>query len=146
MTSNTPPPPGDPNDPNLSGSSDLPSYGSTPPPPGGDAGGYPPPAPGGYGGGEPETNKKALWSMIVGIVSLVIGLCCGFIALGGIASIILGVIARKEIAASGGTQKGNGMAIAGIATGAVALVILVLVIILYASGVLDYSFTSTDFN
>ena len=68
----------------------------TPPPP-------PPPGPGGYA--MPQTNQKALWSMILGILSLV---CCGLLA--GIPALILGNSAQKEIAASGGAQSGEGMA------------------------------------
>ena len=78
--------------------------------------------------------------MIVGIVS-VVGLCCTFGGLLGIVSITLGVIGRGEIAKSNGTQTGNGMAIAGIVTGAIGLVVFALIIILYATGAIDTSFT-----
>lgn len=149
MTTN-PPPPGDPNEPDQpSDDSGLPRYGSVPPPSDGGSS-YPPPPAGGNGypppgGGEPETNKLAMWSMIVGIVSLVLGICCGFIALAGIGAIIMGVMARRQIAAAPGAQKGSGMALAGIITGSIALVLLVVGIILLVSGVIDYSFTTTDF-
>jgi hypothetical protein len=139
MTNEPPPYPGE-NTPSTSG---LPSYGSTPPPP---EGSYPPPpggqppAPGGYGG-PPQGNKKALWSMIVGIASLVIGLFCGFLVVGSIVAIVLGFIARGEIAKSNGTQTGNGQALTGIITGFVMIALLVLGIILIATGVIDYSFT-----
>jgi hypothetical protein len=78
--------------------------------------------------------------MILGIVS-VVGLCCTFGGLLGIASIILGVISRGEIASSNGAQKGAGMAIAGIATGAVGIFVFVVIIILVATGAVDTSFT-----
>ena len=110
-------------------SGDLPSYGSAPPPPPGSypppSGSYPPPppggapAPGGYGG-MPQQNKKALWSMILGILGL---LCCG---LAGIPALILGNQAKQEIASSGGTQTGDGMAKAGVILGIIALVLMVI--------------------
>ncbi len=48
--------------------------------------------------------------------------CCfpGF-GLIGIAGIVLGVQARKEIAASGGRQSGDGLAIGGLVTGILAV-------------------------
>lgn len=78
--------------------------------------------------------------MITGIVS-VVGLCCTFGGLIGIASIILGISARGEIAKSNGAQTGDGMAIAGIVTGAIALVVFVILIVLFATGAIDTSFT-----
>lgn len=108
-------------------SGDLPSYGSVPPPPQPPPGSYPPPPPGGYGapapggyGGVPQQNKKALWSMILGILGL---LCCG---LAGIPALILGNQAKQEIASSGGTQTGDGMAKAGVILGIIALVLMVI--------------------
>lgn len=94
---------------------DLPPYGWVPPqqpgPPPYDAGwtgaGWPAP---------PVQNKKALWAMIVGILSVT---CCCFLL--GVPAIVLGVLARQEIAASGGRQDGGGMALAGIVLGAVGL-------------------------
>ena len=112
----------------------LPSYGSVPPPP---AGSYPPPppggapAPGGYGG-VPQQNKKALWSMILGILGLV---CCGFFT--GVPALIIGNQAKQEIAASGGTQTGEGMAKAGVILGIIAIVFGIIGAIVYATGALS---------
>ena len=132
-----PPPPGDPNDPNQPGQgSDLPSYGSTPPPPGG-GGGYPPP---GGGGAQPGTNKKALWSMILGIVSI---LCCGLLA--GIPAIILANMGKKEINASGGLQTGGGMATAGLVLGIISIGLTILSVILYATGALTFTADTSGF-
>ena len=81
----------------------------------------PPPPPPQYGapmpGAVPGTNKKAIWSLVTGIVGL---LCCGLL---GIAAIILGQQAKKEIATSG---EGGG--------GIVAIVFMVIQIILAATG------------
>jgi hypothetical protein len=81
-------------------------------------------------------NGKALASMILGIVS--VALCCyWFIALaGGVVALILGIMARKEIAAGNGTN--GGMALTGVITGAVAAALGLIF------GVL--SFTSSSFN
>lgn len=94
------------------------SYTPPPPPPG-------QPGPGGYGyQAVPQTNQKALWSMIVGLVSLVF---CGIVL--GIVAIVLGSSARKEIAASGGMQTGEGMAKAGVILGAIGIVVTIGVVV-----------------
>lgn len=87
----------------------------TPPPP-------PPPGAGGYA--TPQTNKKALWSMILGILALVL---CGLVA--GIPALILGNGAKKEIAMSGGAQTGAGMAQAGVVLGWISIVFSALVLV-----------------
>ena len=96
-----------------------------PPPPGGGYGqpAYGAPAPGG-------TNKKATWALITGILSL---LCCSPL---GVVAIILGRGAEAEIRASG--QGGAGLAKAGFILGIVALALLVLQVILFATGALNF--------
>ena len=96
------------------------SYTPPPPPPGVGQGGY-------YA--QAKTNQKALWSMILGILGLV---CCGLFA--GVPALILGNIAKKEIAASGGAQTGDGMAKAGVILGIIAIFLSLLSIILFAIG------------
>lgn len=151
MSTNQPPPyPGDstpPTPPSYGDPATPPSEGYPPPTSGGypPAGGYPPPgayppAPGGYGGA-PRGNKKALWSMIVGIASLVLGLFCGFLIIGSVVAIVLGFIARNEIKRSQGTQTGSGQALTGIITGFVMIALFVLLVILLATGAIDYNFT-----
>lgn len=134
MTSNEPPPyPGGSSEPTP------PSYGSVPPPPAGSPppGYYPPPgAPGGYG--PPPSNKKALWSMILGIVSL---FCCGVVT--GPIAIVLSTQAKNEIAASGGTQPGSGQAKAGLILGIIGVVgWIIYIVIVAATGGFDFSTTS----
>ena len=110
---------------------------------------YPPepPPPGyGYGYGQPygpvvaPTNRKATASLVTGIASLVLSWCCG-LGLVGLVAIVLGVKARSEIKAGGGTQQGEGLALGGIITGAIAavlgLLVLVVMIVAIAAGV-DY--------
>jgi Domain of unknown function (DUF4190) len=81
-----------------------------------------------YGyGAPPRTNGKATAALWSGIGSIVLTLCCGLGVL-GVVPIVLGVKARAEIRATGGQQEGDGMALAGIITGAVAIVLSILFI------------------
>lgn len=119
-------------------------------PPGGQPGGQPggpptgppggPPGPGwgpgygpgwgpGYGGPVVRpTNGKAIASLATGVASLVLSWFFGF-GLVGIVAIVLGVKARNEISSSGGTQQGDGLALGGIITGAVAVVLALLILV-----------------
>jgi hypothetical protein len=67
--------------------------------------------------------------MILGILSIV---ACGLLA--GIPALILGSSAKKEIAASGGAQSGEGMATAGVVLGWISVAISVLVLVLIGLG------------
>ncbi|MGH3457378.1 DUF4190 domain-containing protein [Aeromicrobium sp.] len=119
-----------------------------PPPPGGPP--PPPPAPPGqpwqpsasaYGQpgapGSVPTNQKAIWALVLGIVGLV---CCGIGIVTAIPALIVGILARKEIGASGGTQAGSGMAIAGIILGIVGIILSLLLFAFYG-----YLFTTPEF-
>ncbi|MBU0705009.1 MAG: DUF4190 domain-containing protein [Chloroflexi bacterium] len=89
---------------------------------------------------QPPTNTKATISLIVGIVCLVLGLlsfclvgACSmiFTVIGAIVGLILGYQARREIAGSGGTESGEGLATAGVVLGWVnASISLLLVVFL----------------
>jgi hypothetical protein len=102
--------------------------------------------PGPYGYGYPaRTNGKATAALWTGIGSIVLAFCCG-LGLVGILPIVLGVKARSEIRATGGQQEGEGMALAGIITGAIALVlslvVIALIIIAFASGQANFDGTT----
>ena len=106
----------------------------------------PPPPPPGYGQQSPYgapvpqgTNSKAIWSLVLGILGI---LCCGFFT--GIPAIFLGRSAQNEIAQTG--QGGGGMAKAGFILGIISIVLGVITILLYATGVLDLrgSFDTTN--
>lgn len=82
-----------------------------------------------------KTNGMALASLIVSIVSLLLGCCCiGWIGLiGGIVSLVLGIMANKK--------EKSGMATAGIVISIIAIVgsILMIVIgIVFADALEDY--------
>jgi putative exporter of polyketide antibiotics len=102
----------------------------------------PPPDPSaGYGGGyaQPKTNQKAIWSLVLGILGFV---CCGIFA--GIPALILGNMAKKEIAASGGAESGAGMAQAGFILGIIAIVLSVLGIIALLTGLVAMPTSTTS--
>ncbi|CAN5408948.1 hypothetical protein BH09MYX1_BH09MYX1_63600 [soil metagenome] len=91
---------------------------------------YPPRPPNAaYPGGVYPTGNdtKAVISLVLGILSIV---CC-FGILTGIPAIILGVLARRDIARSQGALGGEGMAIGGIVTGGIAVVGSLLYFIFY---------------
>jgi hypothetical protein len=99
---------------------------------------YPPYGPPGYAGPQgPPTNTKATAALITGISTLVLSWCCGF-GLVGVVAIVLGARARQEVRDSNGQQTGDGLALGGIVTGAVAAVIglasLVVIVVAILSG------------
>jgi uncharacterized membrane protein len=101
------------------------SYNGPPPPPQ-----YPmPPGMQPYGP-VPGNNGKAIAALVCGIVGL---LCCSPL---GIVGLVLGYSAKGEIDRSNGTQRGRGMAVAGIVLGWIAIALLVLEIIGFATGVI----------
>ena len=125
-----PPPAGAP----LTSASPNPFAPPDPPAPYGPPGTYPPPGAGPYGQYPPPyppsgfqhapTNGLAIASLVLGIVGWI---PCG---VGSIVAIVLGFVARSQIRASQGRQGGDGLALAGIILGflAVALGIAILVI------------------
>ena len=99
-----------------------------------------------YGyGAPPRTNGKATAALWTGIGSIVLTLCCGLGIL-GVVPIVLGVKARGEIRATGGQQEGDGMALAGIITGAVAIVLslvfIAVIVVSIVSGTANFDGSS----
>ena len=115
-------------------------YGGDQPPPGQ----YP--AGPGYGAPPPTgNNTKAVIALVVGVIGLVFAFCCSLLGLVlGVVAIVLGRISRREIAATGGAQSGDGLAKAGLVLGIVDVVIAVALIIvgivLSASGFDPFQF------
>jgi uncharacterized membrane protein len=87
----------------------------------------------GYGPGyaPPSNNPMAVASLVCGIVSLVGGLICFFGALAAVPGLVLGIVGLNRINRSNGMEKGKGLAIAGIVTSAVGLVVLGLLFLVY---------------
>ncbi|HWD51300.1 MAG TPA: DUF4190 domain-containing protein [Acidimicrobiales bacterium] len=100
-----------------SGPGPAPSYGAPP------AGGYAYPAGQGYGyTGVPKNNGLAIAAMVCSFFFWIYGL-------GAILGIVFGFIARSQIKRSNGTQRGEGMALAGIIIGFAGIVIGIILII-----------------
>jgi hypothetical protein len=93
------------------------------------------------------TNGKATAALITGITTLVLSWCCGLGVL-GVVAVVLGIRGRAEVRDSHGTQTGDGLALAGIITGAVAVVIglavIALIIVVVATG--SAAFTGTTYD
>jgi len=103
-------------------------YPQQPPPPGYPP--YPPPAvPQAIFTPPPQNDGKAIASLVLGILSIV-G-CFG--ALAGIPAVILGFMSKRDIARSGGTLGGDGMALGGIITGILSTVMTVGLVIFYVA-------------
>ncbi len=92
--------------------------------------GQPPSGPPAYGA-PPATNGKAQAALWTGIGTLVFSWCCG-LGLLGIVPVLLGIRARREIRERQGAQGGDGIALAGIITGAIAVLLGLLVVVVIA--------------
>ena len=109
----------------------------------------PPPPPGGYGapqpgyGQEPKNSTMAIIALVMGILGVIPCFWGCFVF--SIAGLVLGILGKKEIATSGGTKKGAGMAQWGFILGIIGIVIGVLYWILIISGAIDLSYYS-DFD
>lgn len=90
----------------------------------------PPPPVGRFASSKTQYNPVAISSLAVGVFSLTIGMCC-YVGIGaGPIAIILGVVALGQLKNSTTQASSKGMAIAGIATGATAFLITILLITL----------------
>ncbi len=85
------------------------------------------PPPAGVGG---ENKTLAIISLVTGILSL---FCCGWF-IPGIVAIVLGFIAKGKATSDPANYGGAGLALGGIITGAISLVLGVIVVILYFLG------------
>jgi hypothetical protein len=132
--STPPPPPG--NDPYPPYQPPQPPAAQPPPTP------YVPPAagyaqgpytqPGAYPGAlQPPNNGLAIASLIVGIASIPLALCCiGLGPVTGIVGVILGFVARNQINQSAGAQGGSGLALGGLICGGIGIFIGAIFIVL----------------
>ena len=90
-------------------------YGPTP--------GFPQPTQVGYGYGAvpPKNETLAVVALVLGIAAIPMLCLCGSGVVAGIAAVVCGILGRKKIKESPGTLTGDGMALAGLITGAVAV-------------------------
>lgn len=103
--------------------------------------GYAPGPPPGYAPVVP-TNNKATAALITGITTLVLSWCCG-LGVFGLVAVVIGLQGRAEVRRSQGSQTGEGLALAGIVTGAIAavvgLAVIVLIVLVVVSGNTDFT-------
>lgn len=79
-------------------------------------------------GGSEEKATLAIVSLVCGIASIIFGCCCGIFGTPlSIAAVITGIICKKN------NKPGQGMALAGIITGAVGIVVFILSMIFNAA-------------
>lgn len=88
----------------------------------------PPPRPAVVGGPQ---QGMAVASLVLGVVSITIGWCCNFGVLTGPVAVGLGIFALVQIKNNPAQYTGKPLAIIGIVTGALSVVFLVLIILLY---------------
>ncbi|WP_415847587.1 DUF4190 domain-containing protein [Tsukamurella strandjordii] len=88
------------------------------------------------------TNGLAIASLVCGILSIPSACVWGLGILFGIAAIIMGIIAMKQTKQTG--QDGNGMALAGLITGVVGLLLSIVLLVLIIIG-LSIDPSSSDY-
>ena len=93
--------------------------------------------PAGYPAAGQSTNGLAIASLVSSILGI---FCCGVLSILGL---VLGVVAKRQIRDSNGTQTGDGMATAGIIIGGIALVLWIIYWIFVAAGVVNMNFNTT---
>jgi len=76
-----------------------------------------------------KNNPMALAGMIMGIISVSVGLCCCYGFPFNVLGIIFSVIGLSQVKKSNGTQDGRGMAIAGLVCSIVSLVLALFMLI-----------------
>lgn len=108
--------------------------------PGYQASGYQTPVNPGFMPGQELPQGMAVTSMVLGIVSIPMLFCCYIGVITGIAAIVFGAIGTNQ--AKKGEARGQGMAMAGLICGAVAVVLFIVLIVLYLalgfSGAYDF--------
>lgn len=93
----------------------------------------PPPATPSPYGGAPQpapSNTPAIWSLVLGFVSIPLTCLCGLGVILGLAAIVVGWRAKDG-------PTGRGMAITGIITGAISVVLITVLLVLYVTGAIQ---------
>jgi hypothetical protein len=75
---------------------------------------------------QPKTSALAIWSLILGILSLVLSMVC--LSFLGIPGVICGHKALSKINQSGGALGGRGLAIGGLVTGYIGIAMMVFIV------------------
>ncbi|MFZ4668459.1 MAG: DUF4190 domain-containing protein, partial [Microthrixaceae bacterium] len=92
------------------------------------------------GGAAQQQNGLAIASLVCGILTMVLGFCCGFVGLiPGIAALVTGYLGLRKADEMGGS--GKGMAIAGMVLGGIGLVISLIFAIFVGAAMMSSSTT-----
>jgi hypothetical protein len=78
----------------------------------------------------------AIASLVLGIVSITVGWCCSFGILTAPIALVMGIISFVQIKNDPTKYGGKGMAIGGMVTGGLYILIIVGIILLYGIGIL----------
>jgi hypothetical protein len=97
--------------------------------------GWTPPPPPPY----PSSRQQglAITSLVLGILSMTLGLCCYFGILTGPAAVVLGIIALVQIKNDPQKYSGKGLAIGGIVTGGLYFALLAVIVLIYGAAFLS---------
>ncbi|MDQ1637468.1 MAG: hypothetical protein QOF62_807 [Pyrinomonadaceae bacterium] len=93
----------------------------------------PPPPPRTVAG---PSQSLAVWSMVLGLVSMTLGWCCSFGLLTAPVAIVLGIVALSQIKSQPNRYTGKPLAITGIVSGGLYFVVLAVIILIYGLGIL----------
>jgi len=77
----------------------------------------------------PKTSGLAVWSLVLGIASLILLVLCSLLPLAAIVGVFCGHKALNRIKSSGGTLKGKGLAIGGLVTGYLGILLMVAIVL-----------------
>ena len=92
----------------------------------------PPPPPSAMG----PSQSLAVWSMVLGLVSITLGWCCSFGLLTAPVAVVLGIYALSQIKSDPRRYTGKPLAITGIVSGGLYFVALAVIILIYGLGIL----------
>ena len=92
----------------------------------------PPPPPSAMG----PSQSLAVWSMVLGLVSITLGWCCSFGLLTAPVAVVLGIYALSQIKNDPRRYTGKPLAITGIVSGGLYFVALAVIILIYGLGIL----------
>jgi len=93
----------------------------------------PPPPPRTVAG---PSQNLAVWSMVLGLVSITLGWCCSFGLLTAPLAIVLGIYALSQIKSDPNRYSGRPLAITGIVSGGLYFVLLAIIVLIYGLGIL----------
>lgn len=82
------------------------------------------------------SQNLAVWSMVLGLVSITLGWCCSFGLLTAPLAIVLGIYALSQIKSDPNRYSGKPLAITGIVSGGLYFVLLAIIVLIYGLGIL----------